>query len=130
MLAINVFLIYNPIKDLNMNVSYTFLKKELIAQRARLFRKLLKCRDILPGTFAKTLSKCGTASCRCATEGRLHAVFRLTYSLKGKHYCRNIPSPFHRQVEKQNAANKEFKETLAQIHEINLKLLALEIKPR
>ncbi len=111
-----------------MNAKTALQHKKLIAERAKLLRKIQKLRDILPGSFAKSSTKCGKKNCRCFRGDTLHIVYRHTYSLRGKTYCKNISPKFRKPVQKQINDNKEFKQTLAKIYEVNLKLLNLQIE--
>ena len=98
--------------------------KALIGRRSQLFRRLLKCRDILPGSFIFRASRCGKSNCIChKEESRLHAFHQYNYKIDEKPVTKYIPKEYARQVERQVLTNKEFKKIIKGIHKINLELL-------
>ena len=105
-------------------------EKELIGKRSRLFRRLMKLRNIIPGSFSVRRLRCGKPNCICKREGKLHTGYQYSYKIepKQKPKTKMIPKDLAKQVERQVAANKEFKKIMKQIHEINLEILSNQIK--
>ncbi len=105
-------------------------EKELIGKRSKLFRRLMKLRDIIPGSFSVRKIPCGKLNCICKREGKLHTGYQYSYKIepKQKPKTKMIPKDLYKQVERQVAANKEFKKIMKQIHEINLEILSNQIK--
>ncbi len=97
--------------------------KLLIGNRSRLYRRLLKYRNIIPGAFSIRKVLCGKANCVCKKEGKRHTAYQYSYKIGKKQVTMNIPKQYARQVEAQVLANKEFSQIIKQIHEINLELL-------
>jgi hypothetical protein len=105
-------------------------KKALIAERSRLYRRLFKIRDILPGAFSCREIQCGKMNCICNRDGNRHRVYQYSYKIGEKQVTKNIPKQYARQVEKQVLANKEFKKIMNRIHKINLEILCQQIADR
>lgn len=105
-------------------------EKELIGKRSQLFRRLMKLRNIIPGSFSIRRLHCGKQNCICKREGKLHTGYQYSYKIepKQKPKTKMIPKNLSKQVERQVAANKEFKKIMKQIHEINLEILSNQIK--
>ncbi len=114
---------------LNGSLEQTFSQnndsKALIGKRSSLYRKLSTIRDILPGSFSTRKVLCGKTNCICKKEGKRHTSYQYSYKIGEKQVTINIPKEYARQVERQVLANKEFNKITRQIHEINLKLLAI-----
>jgi hypothetical protein len=98
-------------------------KKALIGKRSKLYRRLWKIRDILPGAFSTRNALCGKANCACRREGKRHMVNQYSFKIGEKQISRSIPNEYARQVQLQVLANKEFKKIMKQIYEINLEIL-------
>lgn len=107
-------------------------KKELIGKRSMLFRRLIKLRDILPGSFSIRKIPCGKENCICKREGKAHTGYQYSYKIDRdeKAKTKMIPKVFSRQVEKQVLANKEFKKIMKQIYKINLEMLFNQLENR
>ena len=105
-------------------------RKELIGKRSKLYRKLFKMRDILPGALSERKVCCGHANCICHREGKRHTAYQYSYKISAgaKQVTRNIPKEYVSQLESQLQLNKEFKRTMKQIQEINLEILFSEIQ--
>lgn len=102
-------------------------EKALIAERSRLYRRLFKIRDILPGAFSCRKVQCGKTNCICKKDGNRHRAYQYSYKIEEKQVTKNIPKQYARQVEKQVSANKEFKKIMNRIHKINLEILFYQI---
>lgn len=113
-------------------MSQTEQKKKLIGKRSSLFRKLLKLRDILPGSYSVREISCGKPNCICKREGKHHIGYQYSYKLDSgeKAKTKMIPKDLSKQVEKQVLANKEFKKVMKQIHKINLEILANQLQEK
>jgi hypothetical protein len=103
-------------------------RKELIGKRSRLYRKLLRMRDIIPGALSERKICCGRTNCICHREGKRHIAYQYSYKIGPKQVTRNIPREFVARLESQLQSNKEFKRTMKQIQEINLEILFSEIQ--
>jgi hypothetical protein len=108
------------------------IQKNLIGKRSALFRKLLKLRNILPGSYSVRKIPCGKTNCVCKREGKAHTGYQHSYKLgpQEKAKTKMIPKDFAKQVEKQVSDNKEFKKIMKQIHKINLEILANQLQKR
>lgn len=102
-------------------------KKSLIAEISRLYRRLFKIRDILPGAFSCREIQCGKMNCICRKDGNRHSAYQYSVKIGGKQVTKNIPKQYARQVEKQVLSNKEFKKIMNRIHKINLEILFYQI---
>lgn len=110
----------------------TNIKKELIGKRSKLFRRLMKLREILPGSFSIRKIPCGKSNCVCKREGKAHIGYQYSYKLDPdeKAKTKMIPKDFSRQVERQVLANKELKTIMKQIYKINLEILFKQLENR
>ena len=99
--------------------------KALIGRRSQLFRRLLKYRDILPGSLVFRTARCGKSNCICHRDpGRLHTFYQYHYKIAGeKAVTKSIPKQHAPQVQRQVRSNKEFKKIMREIHKINLEIL-------
>ena len=107
-------------------------KKVLIGKRSKLFRKLLKFREILPGALSERKITCGTKNCKCHKEGKKHTAYQYFHKIDPtkKGVTKMIPQDLKNQVGKQVKDNKEFKKTVKQIQEINLQILSKQLEER
>ena len=60
-------------------------------QRSDLVTQLLQTKQMIRGSFNKTLRSCGKPNCWCA-DGNGHPSFRITWTDKGKPKTKVIPS--------------------------------------
>lgn len=106
--------------------------KVLIGKRSQLYRRLLKYRDVIPGSITERKLACGKANCICKREGKLHTGYQYSYKIEktGKPKTKWIPKDIYRQVKNQVAENKEFKNILKKIHQINLEMLFNQLENR
>jgi hypothetical protein len=106
--------------------------KILIGKRSQLYRKLLKYRDVIPGSVTERKLTCGKPNCICKREGKLHTGYQYSYKIEktGKPKTKWIPKELYRQVESQVTENKEFKNILKEIHKINLEILFIKLKSK
>ena len=104
-------------------------RKELIGKRSQLFRRLLKHREILPGSLTLRRLQCGYGNCICRREGKRHVSYQYTYKQIGKpKVTRNIPKSYVSQLEQKLEANKEFKQLMREIQAINLEIFSADIE--
>ena len=110
----------------------TNVKKELIGKRSKLFRRLMKLREILPGSFSIRKIPCGKPNCVCKREGKAHIGYQYSYKLDPDEKARTkmIPKDFSSQVERQVLTNKELKKIMKQIYKINLEILFNQLEKR
>ena len=104
-------------------------RKELIGKRSQLFRRLLKHREILPGSLTFRQLQCGYSNCVCRREGKRHPSYQYSYKQLGQRkVTRNIPKSYVPQLEHKLESNKEFKQIMREIQAINLELLYAELE--
>ena len=105
-------------------------KKSLLSERSKLTRKLLLFREMLPGSFIERKITCGKKTCVCHTEGKKHSAFQLSYRMNNKTVSKMIPKPLANDVRKKVALQKQFKQIVKRIQEINIELLKMELNER
>jgi Family of unknown function (DUF6788) len=64
----------------------------LLSDRQRLLKELLRHPRILRGSFHQVHTRCGKANCWCATARKGHAHARLTWSEAGTFTTRKVPA--------------------------------------
>jgi hypothetical protein len=108
-------------------------KNALLKTRGELTRKLLRFREMLPGSFIERQLTCGKQNCVCKTEGKKHTAWQITYRLQNKNTTKMVPRHKVEEVRKNILLQKNFNQIVKQIQEINIKLLMMELgerKPR
>jgi hypothetical protein len=95
----------------------------LIAKRSNYLRSLKNFNAILPGSISTRFMCCGKPNCVCKREGKKHLAFHYSCKIGDKIINRMIPHDLAPEVQKQVDLNKKLKNTLKQIHEINLQIL-------
>ena len=94
----------------------------LRAERSALARRLLRYREMLPGSFSERRLTCGKPGCVCMREGKRHQAYQLTYRLQGKTFTKMIPRAQADDVRKKVALQKEFYGLVKRIQAINMRL--------
>jgi len=105
-------------------------KDKLLKKRGELTRKLLRFREMLPGSFLERRITCGKQNCICKKEGKKHIAFQITYRMQKKNVTKMIPRHKAEEIRKRVQLQKNFNQIVKQIQEINIKLLMLELKER
>jgi hypothetical protein len=104
-------------------------KKNRLLWRGNLMRSMGQFREMLPGSFVRSMRKCGKPRCRCVDGKHLHAQYLLSVLADGKLRTINIPARIAERVEAQVRQHKNFREVEAEICRLNLEIL-LEEKNR
>jgi len=93
-------------------------------RKFELLKKFAIPPDLLPGSLALTHSRCGKASCHCAS-GDGHPGWSLTFMVDGKKRVERIPAEWADEVRPRVDRGREFREAVSQVLAINAELLAL-----
>jgi hypothetical protein len=104
--------------------------QKLLKSRSALTRKLLRFREMLPGSFIERKLTCGKPNCACAVKNELHVAYQLTYRENNKTITKMIPADMTKEVKKKVELQKSFNDIVRQIQQINVKLLADSIVKR
>jgi hypothetical protein len=105
------------------------LAAKLRQRKFELLRRYNIPEDLLPGSLALTHSRCGKATCRCAT-GEGHPGWSLTFMVDGKKHVERIPNEWVEEVRRRVDAGREFKQAISEVFAANAQLLALRRKQR
>lgn len=62
----------------------------LLREETVLARQIMAREPLLKGTISKVKVKCGKKNCKCVREGKLHIVWRITRSNKGKTQTKSL----------------------------------------
>ena len=89
-------------------------------KRGALIRRLLRYREMLPGSLVFTRTRCGKARCRCAQGGPLHPVCQLVARVGGRTRTIYIPEDLIPWVQERFRQHQAFLADAAQIGRINL----------
>jgi hypothetical protein len=95
-----------------------------LRRRGALIRRLLRYREMLPGSLVFTRTRCGKARCRCAQGGPLHPVCQLVARVDGRTRTIYIPEDLIPWVQERFRQHQAFLADAALIGRINLELLA------
>jgi hypothetical protein len=80
--------------------------------------------DLLPGSFVRTVVKCGKPTCHCAT-GEGHPHWTLTFMSDGKRRVIHIPAAIVDDVRRRVEAGRIFQDAVRDVLTANAELLAL-----
>ena len=105
-------------------------RDKLLKERGKLTRKMLRFREMLPGSFTERLITCGKKTCICNTEGKKHAAFQISYRMQNKSFTKMIPRHKADEVHKRIRLQKKFNQIVKRIQEINIELLISDLKER
>jgi hypothetical protein len=97
--------------------------KALRKERGILMRRLLRYREMLPGSFVERRLTCGKPNCACVTRGQLHTAAQLTYRMAGKTTTKMIPTEYSDSVRKRVQMHREFQRIVERIVAINMQLM-------
>jgi hypothetical protein len=100
------------------------LAARLRQRKFELLRHLHIPEDGLPGSLSLTHLRCGKPTCHCV-EGQGHAVWSLTFMVKGKKRVQHIPKEWVEEVERRVAAGREFQDAVREVLAANAQLLVL-----
>jgi hypothetical protein len=100
-------------------------------RRMTLLQALKLPPDALPGSLARSYSRCGKPTCHCAGgEGPGHPGWQLTFMVAGKKRVERIPQAWAAEVQRRVEAGRAFREALAEVFALNAELLVLERRQR
>jgi hypothetical protein len=80
--------------------------------------------DALPGSLSLSHLRCGKSSCHC-THDQGHAVWSLTFTMKGKKHVQHIPKPWVDEVRRRVRAGRECQDAVREVLAANAQLLVL-----
>jgi len=107
-----------------MNLSQNRKKLEsLISQMESLAEVFFNRKPLMKGSIYRTQTKCGSDNCRCTREGKLHEVWRLTRSHKGKTQTRTLKPQEVRKYKKYTQAYRRHRKARAELVKLNKKIL-------
>jgi len=100
-------------------------------RRMTLLQALKLPPDALPGSLARSYTRCGKLTCHCAGgEGAGHPGWQLTFMVAGKKRVERIPAAWAEEVQRRVDAGRAFREALAEVFALNAELLVLERRQR
>jgi hypothetical protein len=85
--------------------------------------------DLLPGSLSLSHLRCGKPTCHCA-DGQGHAVWSLTFMVKGNKHVQHIPKAWVEDVRRRVEAGREFQDAVREVLAANAQLLVLARKQR
>ena len=81
--------------------------------------------DALPGSLVITYRRCGKPTCHCASSGKGHPMWQLTFMVDGKKRVEPIPNEWVDELLPLVEKGREYKDAVAEVFAINAQLLAL-----
>ncbi len=107
-----------------MNLSQNRKKlKFLISRLENLAEVFCSRQPLIKGSIYKTKTKCGSDNCRCAREGQLHEVWRVTRSHQGKTQTRTLKPQEVSKYKKYTRSYRSHRKARAELVKLNKKLL-------
>jgi hypothetical protein len=100
------------------------LASRLRQRKFELLRRFPIPDDALPGSLSLSHLRCGKSTCHCAHD-QGHAVWSLTFMLKGKKHVQHIPKPWVDEVRRRVRAGREFQDAVREVLAANAQLLVL-----
>ena len=100
--------------------------------RQRKFALLRRFRipsDPLPGSLTLSPTRCGKPTCHCAS-GEGHPAWTLTFMANGQRRVERVPKEWVDDVQRREAAGREFKDAVNEVFAANAQLLVLRRKQR
>jgi hypothetical protein len=86
--------------------------------------------DLLPGSLSLSHLRCGKPTCHCAQDKQGHAVWSLTFMVRGKKHVQHIPSAWVEDVRRRVHAGREFQDAVKEVLAANAQLLVLARQQR
>jgi hypothetical protein len=110
-----------------------FQAKGITAARLRqrkhtLLREFRIPDSALPGSLVVTHRRCGKTTCHCASSGKGHPMWQLTFMVDGNKRVETMPKEWVDQILPLVERGKEYKGAVAEVFAINAQLLALWCK--
>jgi len=81
--------------------------------------------DALPGSLVITHRRCGKPTCHCASSGKGHPMWQLTFMVDGKKRVEAVPTEWVEELLPLVEQGREYKKAVAEVFSINAQLLAL-----
>ena len=81
--------------------------------------------DALPGSLVITYRRCGKPTCHCASSGKGHPMWQLTFMVDGKKRVEPIPNEWVDELLPLVEKGRQYKDAVAEVFAINAQLLAL-----
>jgi len=78
----------------------------------RVLTRIRAIRPFLEGSLTLTAKRCGRATCRCATEGPLHAAALLTWKEGGRTQTLHVPRALRKEVARWVAEAQRLKQLI------------------
>jgi len=85
--------------------------------------------DGLPGSLTLNVTKCGRATCHCAT-GEGHPSWLLTFMVGGQKRVERIPQEWVEEVRRRVEQGRAFKQAVAEVFAANAELFVLSRQQR
>lgn len=82
----------------------------------------------LPGSLVVTYRRCGKPTCHCASSGKGHPMWQLSFQADGKKYVQAIPQKWVDEVMPLVEQGREYKDAVAEVFAINARLLVLWLR--
>lgn len=105
------------------------LASRLRQRKFELLRRFPISDDALPGSLSLSHLRCGKSTCHCAHD-QGHAVWSLTFMLKGKKHVQHIPKPWVDEVRRRVRAGRELQDAVREVLAANAQLLVLARQQR
>jgi hypothetical protein len=106
------------------NEPHGSLASRLRQRKFELLRRFSIPEDALPGSLSLSHLRCGNPTCHCAHD-QGHAVWSLTFFVKGKKHVQHIPKPWVDEVRRRVRAGREIQDVLREVLAANAQLLVL-----
>jgi hypothetical protein len=98
-------------------------------RKFELVRRFRLPSDLLPGSLSLSHLRCGKPTCHCA-DGVGHAVWSLTFMVKGRKRVQHIPKDWVDDVRRRVEAGREFQDAGREVLAANAQLLVLARQQR
>jgi hypothetical protein len=105
------------------------LASRLRQRKFELVRRFHIPHDALPGSLSLSHLRCGKSTCHCVQD-QGHAVWSLTFMVKGKKHVQHIPKPWVVEVRRRVRAGREFQDAVREVLAANAQLLVLARQQR
>jgi len=98
-------------------------------RKFELVRRFHLPEDLLPGSLSLSHLRCGKPTCHCA-HGPGHAVWSLTFMVRGKKHVQHIPKDWVEDVRRRVQGGRQFQDALREVLAANAQLLMLARRQR
>lgn len=105
-----------------MNLSkLRLILKELMEEENKLLKIFFQRKPLIKGGVYQTFTRCGNKGCKCMREGKLHQVFRLYFSEKGKNKIKTLNKSNRMRYERLTKSYKRFRSSRARLVNLHKK---------